>query len=311
MTSGRRRLLFFVGAILLVLAGGEIFSRRVLGLGSPPLSITDPVIEYMFAPNQDVKRFGNRQIYNAYGMRNENFDVNSRKRKILVLGDSVINGGNLTDQSELATEIASDDDRIFGNVSAGSWGPQNMAAWFNKYGPLGSDTAIVVISSHDLNDLPTFAPLNPNTHPTQQPVSALLEGIQRYLLRYIPSFLKSKKPTDEPAFVGASPSGPDAVSNLFETLGVSGLRVCLVQHLTLQEIESEPEPGNAIIRQIADDYNIPNVALANRLRSRLDRGENPFYDNIHLNPRGQIALAAALDECDDLARKPDVMVVKE
>ena len=33
-------------AVVLALAGGELFARFSLGLGTPPLSITHPPIEY-------------------------------------------------------------------------------------------------------------------------------------------------------------------------------------------------------------------------------------------------------------------------
>lgn len=175
-----------IGVIVVGLVVTEIFARLVMGLGTPPLTVADPAIEYMFAPNQDVSRFGNRQLYNEYGMRSPSLREVAQPRRILVFGDSVINGGNLTDHADLATTLATDDRTFFGNVSAGSWGPANMGAWIDRFGYLGADTMIVVLSSHDLNDLPTFEPLNPNTHPTERPALAIIEGVQRYLPRYLP-----------------------------------------------------------------------------------------------------------------------------
>ena len=49
--------------IVFTIASGEIFARYYLGLGTPPLSVTHPTIEYMLKPNQDVYRFGNHIIY--------------------------------------------------------------------------------------------------------------------------------------------------------------------------------------------------------------------------------------------------------
>ena len=46
---------------------GEL-ATRLIGFGSPPVSITHPTIEYMFAPNQDVMRFRRRVVYNSWGM---------------------------------------------------------------------------------------------------------------------------------------------------------------------------------------------------------------------------------------------------
>jgi hypothetical protein len=62
---------FAAVVVLSILGAAEAVSRLYLGLGHPPLSVAHPTIEYMFAPDQDVSRFGNRQVYNAYGMRND------------------------------------------------------------------------------------------------------------------------------------------------------------------------------------------------------------------------------------------------
>ncbi|WLT39310.1 hypothetical protein NON20_06955 [Synechocystis sp. B12] len=98
-----------------------------MGLGDPPLSVTHPTIEYMFKPNQDAIRFGNRFRTNSYGMRSEELpkSKNDSELRVLVFGDSVINGGNLTDQSDLATEIVKSEisqnkELTIANISAGS-----------------------------------------------------------------------------------------------------------------------------------------------------------------------------------------------
>jgi hypothetical protein len=60
----------------------------------------------------------------------------------MVFGDSVINGGNLTDHGSLGTTILQDrlgklnhKHVIVGNVSAGSWGP-GIVAYVKQYGIL-------------------------------------------------------------------------------------------------------------------------------------------------------------------------------
>ena len=97
-----------VGVSLTLLATGELFTRFVLGLGTPPLSVAHPKIEYLFQPSQDVWRFHNHVHINAWSMRSEDFPrgkVTPREFRILMLGDSIINGGNLTDDSELASHL--------------------------------------------------------------------------------------------------------------------------------------------------------------------------------------------------------------
>ena len=102
-----KKIAFYGAASLLsAVVVGELFSKFYLGLGTPPLSITHTSIEYMFKPNQSVTRFGNSFASNEYGMRSDSLAEKSLDElRIMVFGDSVINGGNLTDQSELATVL--------------------------------------------------------------------------------------------------------------------------------------------------------------------------------------------------------------
>lgn len=75
--------------------GLEIALRVGLGLGNPPLLVEDPEIEYYFKPRQDILRFGKRFKVNEWGMRSESFaqEVEANEQRIIVFGDSVINGG--------------------------------------------------------------------------------------------------------------------------------------------------------------------------------------------------------------------------
>ena len=194
-----KRWLIPLAAICALLLAGEWFARSVLGLGDPPLSITHPRIEYLYAPNQDVRRFGKRFLVNDYSMRSAPLAARkgADERRVLVFGDSVVNGGNLTNHQDLATTRLAHDLRPFaggnkvvvGNVSAGSWGPGNWLAYSQAYGFFEADVVVLVASSHDVTDNPTFAPLDPNTHPTKKPLLALTEGLTRYLPRYLPAFL--------------------------------------------------------------------------------------------------------------------------
>ncbi|MCC6134828.1 MAG: hypothetical protein IT491_05555 [Gammaproteobacteria bacterium] len=201
----RRRviLLSILATVAILIGAGELFARYVLGLGDPPLSLAHDQIEYLFKPNQDVMRFGHRIIINAYGMRTENFPKAkpAGEFRVMVFGDSVLNGGNLLDHSTLATTLLSkrlsdalERPVVVGNISAGSWGPGNWLAYAQEYGFFDADIVMLVISSHDYADNPTFAPLNPLTHPQERPWSALWEGVTRYLPRYLPRISAAPPP---------------------------------------------------------------------------------------------------------------------
>jgi hypothetical protein len=93
-------------------------------------------------------------------------EINSKAVTILGLGDSVINGGVLTDQDELATMILSKE--LTGalnrpvqvlNVSAGSWGPDNCNAYLDERGTFNMHVMLLVVSSHDAYDVMDFTPV--------------------------------------------------------------------------------------------------------------------------------------------------------
>jgi hypothetical protein len=50
----------FAGALLLGLLPAEAAARLALGLGTPPLSVPQPTIEYRLKPDRDLLRFGSR-----------------------------------------------------------------------------------------------------------------------------------------------------------------------------------------------------------------------------------------------------------
>ncbi|PSN16511.1 lipolytic protein G-D-S-L family, partial [filamentous cyanobacterium CCP5] len=62
-------ILGLLGFIALAIA--ELVLRRVYGLGQPPLYVADTRTGYRLAPNQSVRRFGNRIQVNQYSMRGD------------------------------------------------------------------------------------------------------------------------------------------------------------------------------------------------------------------------------------------------
>ena len=165
----RKKLAIAYFGLLLVIAGLELFCRFHLGLGDPPLSRADPEIEYLFIGPRTYHRFGNTITFNAYSMRTHTFDArrkNPEEIRVMVCGDSVINGGSQTDQSQLMTTRLENHlqselhhPAVVMNVSAGSWGPPNYLAYVKRYGFFEADALVIVVSSHDFADSPTFEPV--------------------------------------------------------------------------------------------------------------------------------------------------------
>lgn len=304
-----KRKLIVLGALLVVgLALGELGARYLLGLGTPPLSVAHPRIEYMFAPNQDVRRFGNRQLFNEYGMRNPKVSEWGAARRVLVFGDSVLNGGSLTDHEALATTLATRETpgSVFGNVSAGSWGIDNMLGWIETYGLLEADTVIFVLNSGDAEDAPTFAALNPLTHPTSRPMSALSEGVRRYLLKSVTDWLEKQTVNlHEP--IKTTQDGHDGTQVLPIALNIlreAGVQVCGVLHASrAEQLTSDHTNLNELVK-IFEEHAVPVVRMY-ELRSQSTVSDATIYrDAIHLNLAGQKILTKALLSCDVKAREP-------
>ena len=105
----RRRIKLLVywgfGAVIVLFLGLEFFLRGHYGLGDAVLMLADDEYEYIAQPSQRRRRFGHTVIYNSQSMRNEELVPGSLR--ILCLGDSILNGGTITDQRHLATSIMS------------------------------------------------------------------------------------------------------------------------------------------------------------------------------------------------------------
>jgi len=292
------------GSLLMGVAAAELGARLLLGLGDPVLYVAHPSIEYMLRPNQDVRRLGKHMIVNAYGMRSPPFPrhkADPRELRVLVMGDSVVNGGNQTDQSRLATtllatRLATQTSRpaIVGNVSAGSWGPPNLLAWTREYGLMQADCVVVVLSSHDAADVPTFEPLNDLDRPTRKPPSGLYEGVVRYLPRYLPAWISRSVPVEQvPIAVPPRPEALEATRQLFTDIRAAGAAASLVQHFTRTELKSEPVAGYTALAAVAEDLQVPH-SDDRQLFSSTAAGASPYRDDIHPNERGQALLAESL-----------------
>lgn len=252
-----------------------------------PLYMASDEWEYMTTPNQSGSRLGNRFYINAYGMRCD--EVDSTKRHILGLGDSVLFGGAQTDQDSLATSLITQETGIqMLNISAGSWGPDNCAAFHRHYGLFKAEALFLQVSSHDAHDNINHEPVvdvHPS-YPSKQFCCATVEMLCRYVLpRLMPSTQKD----------------PDQ-----KVLSESGIRK-----------DGKPfNPGFAQLKAMCDSAHIPMVVYLHAEQTELSAGKyndqgdeiiawcaannvpiikdldlgftaSDFRDNIHLSAHGQ------------------------
>ena len=291
-----------VCVIILIL---EAVCRFVFGFGDAPLFQADSDYEYIAQPNQDRYRFLCHYKTNSYSQRSEEPDT-TRKR-ILGLGDSVLYGGTWMDQDSLATTLFTNETGIqMLNISCGSWGPDNCAAYLRKHGTFGASAMVLVCSSHDAYDVMTFEPVVGiySNYPNKQYVSGLWELIDRYLYPkvkiYVYNLIHQESYT--PQYVD-----PDAQ---------------VAQKAQNQQVIKKSRkfnPGFNSLKHIADSCHIPLVVYLHAELGELQEGKyndmgedvihwcdttgvrlvkgiemeasDMYHDAIHFNEKGQRLLA--------------------
>lgn len=194
-------LVVLIGLLLLL----EVGLRLLLGLGNPLLYLADEEIGYLLAPNQYVRRFGNRMMINEYSMRSPAI---TRTRpasalRVLLLGDSIANGASWTDQAqtiaarittqlELVIQETSTQNRILQNpfesvevlnASVNSWGPRHQLAYLKRFGTFEAQVVVLLLNTDDLfAAAPTSEPVGRDrNYPDRKPASAIAEAFSRYL----------------------------------------------------------------------------------------------------------------------------------
>ena len=187
-----------VGIILLLamIAGIvilELALRRFAGFGNPLIYISDPDIGYLLAPSQKTRRFGNWIEINQYSMRGSEITLKPTENtiRILLLGDSIVNGGWWTDQADILSvqiqqQLTTENMAVeVLNMSANSWGPPNQLAYLQKHGIFHSEIVVLVINTDDLfSKVPNpFIVGGDRNYPDKRPTFALEEVLTRYLAK--------------------------------------------------------------------------------------------------------------------------------
>lgn len=191
------KVLLIVLAVFVVWLILEVGLRSRFGFGNPLIYVADAEIGYLLAPNQKTRRFGNRIEINEYSMRGGAISPTRSEStlRILLLGDSIANGGWWTDQADILSAMmasqltANFSENAFRevevlNASANSWGPRNELAYLKRFGTFGVQVVVLLINTDDLF---AIAPASvqvgrDRNYPAKKPLLALQEVFTRYLL---------------------------------------------------------------------------------------------------------------------------------
>lgn len=293
-----------VGTLLLV----EVGLRLFLGLGRRPIYRADADIGYLLAPNQQLRRFGNRLAVNQYSMRSGPVELERPPAtlRVLLLGDSIANGAWWTDQEEtisaqVEAQLRSPDfSRVeVLNASANSWGPRNQLAYLRRFGTFSSQAAVLLLNTDDLfATAPTSLPVgrDPN-YPDRQPLLALGELWERWF--------SSPAPIPELAAVKAERG--DRVGTNLQAMAAMRAIALESQALFLLAItpllrEVEPEGGRDYerrarlrLQEFAAREAIPLIDFLPAFQG-VEDPPSLYRDNIHLSPAGNRRVSETLSQ---------------
>lgn len=200
----------------------------------------------------------------------------------------------MIDQDSLATSIFTNNTKLqMLNISAGSWGPDNCAAYIKEKGLFNAKALYLVVSSHDAYDNMDFTPVvgkHPN-YPSKQYILATWELLDRYILPRINLFIKKNNiDPDQAVIKGIQKKGiffNPGFNQLKEIAKEANIPLLIYLHAELDELYEKKynKQGETII-QWCKENNIP-------ITLDLNKGITPsmYRDVIHLNSTGQYFLA--------------------
>ncbi|MEA5616984.1 SGNH/GDSL hydrolase family protein [Cronbergia sp. UHCC 0137] len=266
----------------------ELGLRSLFGFGNPLIYIPDQQIGYLLAPNQGTRRFGNRIEINQYSMRSGAFQEVPTSLRVLVLGDSIANGGWWTDQANTIPSLIMNSFQEVEvlNASANSWSPRNQLAYLEKFGTFNAGVVVLLINTDDLfGTAPTSLPVGRDrNYPDHKPLLAIFEVCQRYIFKQkaIPGL-----PEEKGDRVGTILTAIDKIYNISQE---KNSKFLLVMTPLLRELD---QPGSRdyeiVARQRLSDFTrIKGINYVDFLPifQATTNPETLYHDHIHLNLQG-------------------------
>jgi hypothetical protein len=297
-----------LGAIALL----EMGLRSLLGFGHPLIYVADPQIGYRLSPNQTTRRFGNHIAINRYSMRSPEISSTrpDKTLRILLIGDSIANGGWWTDQSETISALLQHqlEGEIKGfkqsfervevlNASANSWSPRNELAYLQRFGTFEAQVIVQLLNTDDLFGIAPYSLVvgRDRNYPDRQPPFAIAEAISRYL---IPA-------ADIPELDALWKQGGDRVGeNLTAIEQVQAIatqhhaQLLLVITPLLREVNGSRDYEQKARKRLTDfaaQQQMPFIDFLPLLQSVSDPS-SLYHDSIHLNPTGNLQVVERVRE---------------
>jgi lysophospholipase L1-like esterase len=304
----KETLIIIVALVLGLLVAVELGLRSLFGFGNPLIYIQDEKIGYLLAPNQRTRRFGNRIEINEYSMRSGSIAKIPQPLtlRVLLLGDSIANGGWWTDQANTISSLLTNSLGSLThhqqievlNASANSWSPRNELAYLQKFGTFNAQVVVLLINTDDLFGIaPTSLPVGRDiNYPDRKPPLAMAEIIQRYLL----------KPKPIPEMAELHQEKGDRVGIILEAIGQiktltqeKNCQLILAMTPLLREIgEPGPRDYEIIARQRLQDLTqTKKITYIDFLPifNAFPQPQSLYHDHIHMNLKGNQLVSQELE----------------
>lgn len=185
----KRLLLIASGAAVLLGPVVAELAARASGLTNFPLYIADSHIGYIPAPSQSGSFLhSNDWVFNEISMGTPRpFSPTDTQRDILLVGDSIVYGGNPSAQAErLGPQPAAASGAVVWPIGAGSWGLQNELTYLRDHPEVASsvDEIVFVLNGGDFSGPSMWR--SEQTHPRTRPLSALAYLLMKYVSKSEP-----------------------------------------------------------------------------------------------------------------------------
>lgn len=285
----------------------EIVLRLGFGFGRPPLYVADSTIGYRLAPNQQIRRFGNRIFINQHSMRADEIAPLPAPEhfRLLLLGDSLANGNWWTDQSDILSELIAHKLQLVLpaqytkveplNASANSWGPRNQLAYLQRYGTFGATVLVLLLNTDDLfGTQPTGLQVGRDrNYPDRNPPFAIAELFNRLLKRNSPIPGLKEIQNEQGDRVGKNLS---AIDLIYRQAIAKDTKFLLVLSPLKREIPTPRDyeiEARERLKSWAVEHNISYIDLL-PIFQNYPAVDSLYRDHIHLSPVGNQLVASSI-----------------
>jgi hypothetical protein len=298
-------------SIVALLTIVEVGLRSLTGFGKPLTYLADPQIGYLLAPSQTTRRFGKLIQINQFSMRSPEITPArpAKTLRILLIGDSIANGGWWTDQDKTISaliqqqiqqqDVLKDFDRIeVLNASANSWSPRNELAYLQKFGTFDSQAIVQIINTDDLFGIAPYSIVvgrDPN-YPDRQPPLALAEVLSRVFSKFsaIPELTQLQQEGGDR--VGANLA---AIQQVQAIATQHNAQLLLVITPLLRELGNNSRPYEKTARQRLRDFTITQKIPFIDILTLFEKSPNPtdlYVDSIHLSQSGNLQVVEQINQ---------------